>query len=311
MSPPRWARWVLGRTVPTPDRDDVVSNLDEPYAFRRSVRSRPAVVALRQAVETLAARFAPRGGPVEPTSGAAELMSQFFEDIHFALRSLRNAPGFLVAVVGTLALGLGANAVIFAVVHASILRPLSFPEPDELVWVWPHGDMALTLAQFEQLRPQITSAEIAAFAFRGYAVQGGEAPREVTGVSVSINHFDVFGVHPALGRALRPEDALPGAEPVAVISHELWHAQFGDDSTILGRRVDLFTAATIPMVPGAFTGSAHTVVGVLPPSYRPFGFQAEQRTVWHAPEIYFKMSPFMHAQKSNEPRWPAQRPVTL
>ena len=205
-------------------------------------------------------------------------MSQFFEDIHFALRSLRKSPGFLLAVVGTLALGLGANAVIFAVVHASILRPLPFPEADELVWVWPSGNIALTLAQFEQMRPQTASAELTTFAFRSYSVLGGEAPREVTGVSVSTNHFGVFGVYPALGRALRPEDALPGAEPVAVISHELWHGQFGDDATILGRRVDLFTAATIPMVAGAFTGSPHTVVGVLPPSYRPFGFQAEVYT---------------------------------
>ena len=114
MSPPRWARWILGRTVSTPDRDDVVSNLDELYAFRRSGRSWPAadVWYWRQALSfavhlRVAARLAPRAGPVEPHSGAADLMSQFFEDIHFALRSLRKAPGFLLAVVGTLALGLG------------------------------------------------------------------------------------------------------------------------------------------------------------------------------------------------------------
>ena len=69
---------------------------------------------------------------------------QFVEDLSYAVRSFRRSPGFLFAAVATLALGFGANAVIFAVVNAAVLRPLPFPNAEQLVWVWPSGEIPLT-----------------------------------------------------------------------------------------------------------------------------------------------------------------------
>ena len=285
MRPPRPARWILSRTVSAQHRDDVVSNLDELYGFRRQTRGRlrADVWYWRQAFG-FSARVSLAGRPESGNTrggrrqGSTDLGGHFLGDLRIALRSFRRAPGFFLAVVGTLGLGFGANTAIFAVVNASILRPLPFPDSDELVWLWPQGDISPTLAQFERIRPSLASAELTAFAFRAYSVQGGDAPREVPGVSVSTNHFDVFGVRPQLGRGLRSQDAFPGAEPVAVISHRLWQSQFGADSSVIGRRVGLFTAASIPMVPGAFTGAHHTIVGVLQPGYQPFGFDREVYT---------------------------------
>lgn len=204
---------------------------------------------------------------------------QFVEDLSYAIRSFRRSPGFLFAAVATLALGFGANAVIFAVVNAAVLRPLPFPNAEQLVWVWPSGEIPLTYRQFRNLQPEAKPvADLSAVTFRSYAIAGGDAPDEVSGVSVSTNHFDVFGVQPILGRSLLPEDGVLGTDPVAAISYELWQSYFGGDSSVVGQRVNLFTSASIPMVPGAFTGAPHTVIAVLPPRYRPFGFQAHVYT---------------------------------
>ena len=284
MRPPKVARWLLGLTVPARDRDDVVANLDDLYRFRRENCGRVSADAWywRQALSFSARVRIGSSGPVAGSSSSSrngDPMSQFFEDVRFALRSFRKSPGFLFAVVGTLGLGFGANIVIFAVVNSVVLKPLPFPEADELVWVWSDGNISLTLSQFTELQPEARSfADLTAFGFRSYSIQSDGGSSIVTGVSVSTNHFDVFGLRPMLGRPLRPEDGLPGSESIALISNELWRSQFGADSMIVGRRVELFTAAAIPMVRGAFTGTPHTVVGVLPPGYQPFGFHAQVYT---------------------------------
>ncbi len=202
------------------------------------------------------------------------MLMQFIEDLSYAARSFRRSPGFLFAAVATLALGFGANTVIFAVVNAAVLRPLPFPNAEQLVWVWPSGEIPLTYSQFRDLRAEAKPVvDLSAVTFRSYAIAGGDAPNEVSGASVSVNHFNVFGVEPILGRGLLPEDGVLGTDPVAAISYELWQSHFGGDSAVVGQRVNLYTSAAIPMVPGAFTGAPHTVIAVLPPRYRPFGFQ--------------------------------------
>jgi putative ABC transport system permease protein len=281
MRPPSLARRLLAWTVSASDRDDVLDDLDDLYALRRASWTRGAAdVWYWGQVIAFPARLwvASKRDDEAARTGARALLRHFVEDVRFGFRSFRKSPAFPIAAVATLALGLAANTVIFAVVNAAILRPLPFPEPDKLVWVWPGGEVSLTQGQFEELKDRSAALDLSAFAYRNYAIQGGESPREVSGVSVSTNHFDVFELRPVLGRGLEREDGFPGAEPTAVISHRLWQGQFGADSAVIGRRVDVFMAASIPMVPGAFTGAPHTIVGVLPPRYRPFGFQADVYT---------------------------------
>ena len=205
-------------TVPVRDRDDVVTNLDDLYRFRRETRSRVSAAAwywlqaLSFSARIRIASARPVADSPPPLSRLRDTMSQFLEDVRIALRSYRNSPGFLLAVVGTLGLGFGANIVIFAVVNSAVLRPLQFPDPDALVWAWSGGNVSLTLQQFTELQPETESfAELTAFAFRSYSIQGDEGSSVVSGVSVSTNHFDVFGVRPWLGRSLAPDDAVPGS----------------------------------------------------------------------------------------------------
>ena len=285
MSPPKLARWFLRATLSADQRDDVLANLEELYRFRRQTHGVFAANLWywKQALSfSLHLRWFTRRSPVEPprrSVRSSEMFMQFVEDLSYAVRSFRRSPGFLFAAVATLALGFGANAVIFAVVDAAVLRPLPFPNAERLVWVWPRGEIPLTYRQFRDLQAEVKPvADLSAVAFRSYAIAGGDAPGEVSGASVSTNHFDVFGVQPILGRNLLPEDGVLGTDPVAAISYELWQSHFGGDSAVVGQRVNLFTSASIPMVPGAFTGAPHTVIAVLPPRYRPFGYQAHVYT---------------------------------
>lgn len=285
MSTPKFARWLLGVTLSADQRDDVLANLEELYRLRRQTHGVFAANLWywKQALSfSVYLRWSTRRSSVERPRRSfrrSELFVQFVEDLSYAVRSFRRSPGFLFAAVATLALGFGANTVIFAVVNASVLRPLPFPNAKQLVWVWPSGEIPLTYRQFRDLRAEAQpGADLSAVAFRSYAIAGGDAPDEVSGVSVSANHFDIFGVQPVLGRRFFPEDGVPGTDPVAAISYELWQSHFGGDSAVVGQRVDLLTSAAIPMVLGAFTGALHTVIAVLPPRYRPFGFQAQVYT---------------------------------
>ena len=203
-------------------------------------------------------------------------MMQLFEDARFAVRSFRKSPAFTLAAVATLALGLGANIVIYAVVNAAVFQPLPFPSADRLVWAFTSGQVSLTMQQFGRLQPGVAEyADLTAFAGRNYVIAGGDAPEEVSGIGVTTNHFDVFGIPPLLGRGFDVGDGVPGAEPVALISYGLWQSHFAGEAGVVGQRVNLYTSAAIPMLPGAFSGTPHTIVGVLAPRYRPFGYQAE------------------------------------
>lgn len=282
MTPPRPARWLLRVTLKAEERDDVVANLEDLYCDRRATRGALAahlwywVQALSFSARLYAAVPRPSRNHVPTHSKVTESVLQVLEDAHYAVRSFRKSPGFTLAAVATLALGFGANTVIYAVVNAVVFQPLPFPNPDRLVWAFTSGQVSLTMQQFAELQPGAAEfAELTAFAGRNYSIAGGDTPDEVTGIGVTTNHFDVFRTQPMLGRGFQARDGIPGTEPVALISYELWQSHFGGDASVVGQRVSLYTSAAIPMVPGAFTGTPHTVVGVLPPRYRPFGYQAE------------------------------------
>ncbi len=125
---------------------------------------------------------------------------QLLEDARFAVRSFRKSPAFTLAAVATLALGLGVNTVIYAVVNAVVFEPLPYPNADRLVWAFTNGDVSLTMQQFTELQPGAAElAELTAFTGRNYAIAGGKPPDEVSGIGVTTNHFDVFETPPLLG----------------------------------------------------------------------------------------------------------------
>jgi putative ABC transport system permease protein len=204
--------------------------------------------------------------------------------MRFAIRSLLKAPGFSAAVIVTLAIGLGANAALFAVVNRILLRPLPYPDPAQLVAVGetrvpfrgrPGPASAPTFLAWQ--RETRTLERLAAYRPWGFVLTGSGEPERLIGARVSADLFPLLGVTPLLGRTFRPEEDAFGRPRVAVVSEALWQRRLGSDRD-LGRR---------PLV---LNGVAHTVVGVLPG-----GFGLPDADVW----VPLALEPFTLTQPGN------------
>ncbi len=190
-------------------------------------------------------------------------------DFKYALRMLLKAPGFTVIAVLTLALGIGANSAIFSVVDTVLLRPLPFPNPDQLVMIWgnsvsePNGRYTDSFPDYFDYRDQSQSfTAMAAYTGAGTVLTGAGEAQELDGVAVAGDIFNVLGVGPMLGRGFTPEELKIGGPNVVVFSHGLWKRAFGSDPRIVGQQVNL-------------AGRSFTVLGIMPPGWQ-FPVQAEQ-----------------------------------
>jgi len=179
-------------------------------------------------------------------------------DLSLAFRNIFRRPGFAIVAITLLALGAGANAAVFSVVRGVLLKPLAFPEPERLVAVGPQ--FFISNEEMDYWRTRARSFEhIAAISpgwMMGLVAEGGE-PIKVTGGRVSDNMFQALGARVALGRAIEPGDATPGAPQVAVISHGLWRARFNSDPRVIGRGVQL-------------DEQPYAIVGVMPDGFEIF-----------------------------------------
>ncbi len=190
-----------------------------------------------------------------------------WQDITYGVRQLRQSPGFTVAAVLSLALGIGANSAIFQLVDAIRLRMLPVEKPQQLVTVdwekgsaragwWSTRSARFTYAQWEQIRAQQQAfTGVAAWSANRFNLANGGEARYAAGLYVSGNFFNVLGVKPALGRTFTDQDDTPAcANPGAVISHAFWQREFGGDPGVLGRTVSL-------------DGHPIPVIGVTPPQF--------------------------------------------
>ncbi|HXE30421.1 MAG TPA: ADOP family duplicated permease [Terriglobales bacterium] len=194
-------------------------------------------------------------------------MEALGQGLRLGARRLRRAPGFTLAAVATLALGIGANTAIFSVVEAVVLHPLPYPQPERMVAFTlkrQSGDIqALNLVQFTFLRDHLRGVSaIAAYDGMGeddtHLVANGTS-QWASGLAATDGFFPAIGWQPRLGRGFVPADTAPGAPPVMVITDQLWRQAFGADPNVLGHSVDM-------------DGQTATVVGVLP---RDFAFLEE------------------------------------
>jgi putative ABC transport system permease protein len=181
-------------------------------------------------------------------------------DLRHAVRSLRRYPGFCAVVVLTLGLGIGISTATFSIVDAALFRPLGFPEPDRLVALhtkmpWAGLDRsAFSAPDFVDLaREQQSFTGAAAYVNTPFELSGGSAPTRIDAAKVSANLFSVLDVTPALGRVFRPDEDRPGVD-VAVLSWELWQAQYQGDPAIVGATVML-------------DRRPYTVIGVMPATF--------------------------------------------
>ncbi len=200
-----------------------------------------------------------------------QLLETFVQDVRYAVRAMRRNPGFTAVAVATLALGIGANAAIFSVVRAVVLKPLPFTEPDRLFNVFQQrlqdetAQTGWSYQNFEQLRRQNhVFTDMAGSQFHQLTLTGRGEPSVVNASVVTGDMFAVLGETPLAGRTLRPDDGRPGAAPVAVLSEKLWRRAFGGDPAIVGRSIDL-------------DKRSFAVVGIMPATFRfPLGADAEQ-----------------------------------
>jgi putative ABC transport system permease protein len=177
-------------------------------------------------------------------------------DLSLAARRLRRSPGFTVASTLTLALGIGSNAALFALVDAVLLRPLPYPEPERLVSLWETGSggrFSVAPANLADYRvPAFES--LAAWTFAEVDLSGEGRPESLLGQAVTADFFAVLGVGPVLGRPFLPEEDREGGERVVILSDALWRSRFAQDPGILGRTIRL-------------DREPHRVVGVLPAGF--------------------------------------------
>jgi putative ABC transport system permease protein len=202
-----------------------------------------------------------------------------WQDVRFGLRSLRKNPAFTAVAVVTLALGIGVNTGIFTVLNGLLLRDVPAPDAHQLIEISQtvHGGKitatsglgTFSTAEYHAYRDraQTLSGIFAASNVRGETTLGGEAPQLVLGGLVSCDYFAVLRQPPALGREFTPRDCEPGAEPVVVLTQELWKTAFAADPAIVGRTIQLnrqpFTVAGVASE--ATSGNSFVKGGYLAP----------------------------------------------
>ena len=217
-------------------------------------------------------RRAQRQGTLEPiefgTNRRTNMIAALWQDLSFGARMLLKQPGFTIIAALTLALGIGANITIFSVVNAALLRPLPYPEAEQLVFLWSESpqrnikERASAWANVADWRNQSQSfAEIAVFDPTVMTLTGAAEPEPVVIVGASANLFSLLGVAPVLGRAFTADDEQ---RRVVVLSYGLWRRRFGASPDIVGQMVEI-------------DGARSQVIGVMPESFQ-FPNQAAQ--VW-------------------------------
>ena len=190
-------------------------------------------------------------------------MDHLIRSVRLALRSFRRMPGFTATAVLTLALGIGLSTAVFTVAEALLIRRLPVQDQDSLVLLWgetPDGHFANFPLSFDDVRTFARDTRVLAraayFAYEGawaQTVRDGDRLSTLRRSVVSGDFFAVLGARPVLGRALRADDDVLGATPVAVLSYAAWQQQFGAERDVLGRRIALHE-----------TGTVYTIVGVMP-----------------------------------------------
>jgi putative ABC transport system permease protein len=191
-------------------------------------------------------------------------VDQWVRDLRFGARSLARSPGFVTFAVLSLALGIGLNTAIFTMLRALVLQPLPYPEPWGLVKVYEsmiwqgqstYGS-GVSVPNLEDWREQNRVFEdLAGFAYEGANLTHQDGAMRLMAAEVEPGVFPIMRIPPLVGRTFLPEENVPGADRVVVLSHGLWERSFGADRGIVGQKLSI-------------NGAAHTVVGVMPPGFR-------------------------------------------
>ena len=254
---PRWRRYL--RFI----RPDVAADVDEELEFHVAMRVERNIAfgmmpddARREALARFGDVTIVRNALVahderrQVSEGRREYVSQFLQDLHFGARALRRAPGFAAATILTLALCIGANAAIFSVVHAVVLRPLPYSHPERLVSL---GSGAA--GEFLALKARLRSfSQLAAWVGETHPIDDGQEALRVEGAAITPNLLATLGVSPILGRGFTTDEALPGKNMALLISSALWQSHFAGARDVVGKKL-------------LVEGAPFTIVGVMPADF--------------------------------------------
>ena len=207
-------------------------------------------------------------------------------DIRYAFRMLRRSPGFSLIVIATMALGVGATTAIYSVIDATLLHPLPYPNPGELVRIEANlpgvgaHDIGLSIPELRDLQNSGIFQYVSLSFYGTNNLTGSAQPASISSKSVSPSYFAVLGVDAQLGRTFDPHDATPGFIPEVVISDGLWKRAFGADPHILGKALRL-------------DNDVYHVMGVMPASFRDQGQTSDERStdLWAAAGFYGDPAP--------------------
>ena len=188
-------------------------------------------------------------------------MHDLIRDLKYALRRLALTPGFTLATLVTLALGIGANTAIFSIINSVLLKPLPFHEPDRLIGVWQTApgvnikDLNASIADYVTYREDSrTFADVAIWNGRSVTVTEFADPERVDGISLTFRLLPMLGVHPVLGREFTEKDDQDKSPEVVMLSYGYWQRRFGGDPKVIGRRI-------------MADGLAREIIGVLPKNF--------------------------------------------
>lgn len=203
-------------------------------------------------------------------------MDTLVRDVRYAVRGLLRKPAFAAVAVLTLALGVGANTVVFSFLQALILRPLPIAEPESVFFVQPSNTFTHPFPNYRDLRDRNrTFSELAAYRLSFTGVDTGAGAMPVWGYLATGNYFELLGIQPAAGRFFGPaEDVTRGGSPYVVISYAYWQRQFDGRSDVVGSTVRI-------------NGLPYNVVGVAPRDF--YGTE-----VFFRPDVWIPMT--MQAQ---------------
>jgi predicted permease len=199
----------------------------------------------------------------EKTARKESLMGTVWQDIRYGFRMLRKSPGFTAIALITLAIGIGANTIMFSVVNAMLLRPVNVKDPDRLFGFFARSKSGDSHRQFPysvylDVRDNNSAfSDLMAYSLKVTVLEQGETARRVMTAFVSANYFSTLGVPPIRGRTFLTEEERPSAEPVVILSHRAW-VRHGVDPEIVGKlvRINGNFLRVVGIMPEAFTGAS-------------------------------------------------------
>ena len=201
------------------------------------------------------------------------MIDRLAQDLRFALRQLLRHPVFSGLLILTIAVAIGANVAIFSVLEGIVLRPMSYPVPEQLLAVWESPPeetwyQPFSAPDYFDVREQTeTLEEFGVIDLEWFNLSGGDEPLRVQGGECTASLLNLLGVQPALGRLFTESEEVEGSHRVVLLSHGLWRGQFGGDPEILGQQVSI-------------NGEPWEIIGVMPKEFRsptPFGGKDEAR----------------------------------